>query len=104
MRPCCDARIHPRLRRAGRNPMFDRRVARAVFTGTLVVVAVGLALYVIYRLRVPIGTLLLALFVAVALSGSVNALSRHMRRGLAILLTYVAVIVIPLVILALLVV
>jgi predicted PurR-regulated permease PerM len=75
-----------------------------VFTGTLVVVAVGLALYLIYRLRGPLGTLLLALFIAVALSGPVNVLSRHMGRGMAILLTYLAVIVIPLVILALLVV
>jgi predicted PurR-regulated permease PerM len=84
--------------------MFDRRVARAVFTGTLVVIAVVLAVYLIYRLRQPIGILLLALFVAVAVSGPVNVLSRHMRRGLAILLTYVTVILVPLMILALLVV
>jgi predicted PurR-regulated permease PerM len=84
--------------------MLDRRIARAVFTGALVVLAVALAVYLLYLVRQPLGMLLIALFVAVAVSGPVNALSRRMRRGFAILLTYLTVILVPLMILAVLVV
>ncbi|HEY4280052.1 MAG TPA: AI-2E family transporter [Conexibacter sp.] len=58
----------------------------------LIVVA---ALYVVYRLRKPISWLVIALFIAVALSGPVNLLSRKMPRGIAIALAYLGLILIP---------
>jgi predicted PurR-regulated permease PerM len=69
--------------------------ARAVLRTVLIVVAVVLALYLAYLLRRPIGWVVLAAFIAVALSGPVNLLSRWMRRGFAIALTYIGVILIP---------
>jgi predicted PurR-regulated permease PerM len=69
--------------------------ARAVLRTVLVLVAVVLALYLAYLLRQPIGWIVLAAFIAVALSGPVNLLSRWMRRGFAIALTYIGVILIP---------
>jgi predicted PurR-regulated permease PerM len=68
---------------------------RAVLRTVLVVVAVVLALYLGYLLRQPIGWVVLAAFIAVALSGPVNLLSRWMRRGFAIALTYLGVILVP---------
>jgi predicted PurR-regulated permease PerM len=68
---------------------------RAVLRTVLVIVGVVLALYLAYLLRQPIGWIVLAAFIAVALSGPVNLLSRLMRRGFAIALTYIGVILIP---------
>jgi predicted PurR-regulated permease PerM len=68
---------------------------RAVLRTVLVIVGVVLALYLAYLLRQPIGWIVLAAFIAVALSGPVNLLGRWMRRGFAIALTYVGVILIP---------
>ena len=48
----------------------------------LIVVAVVLVLYLIYLLRKPIGWLLIATFLAVALSGPVNFLQRRHEAGL----------------------
>jgi predicted PurR-regulated permease PerM len=61
----------------------------------IVVVAVFLVLYVIYLLRKPIGWLLIAAFVAVALSGPVNLLARRMRRGFAIAIVYLGLLAVP---------
>jgi predicted PurR-regulated permease PerM len=69
--------------------------ARAVIRTVLIVVAVLLTLYLIYLLRKPIGWLLIALFLAVALSGPVNLLHRRMRRGFAISIVYVVLLAIP---------
>ena len=69
----------------------SRAVARTVFTAVLVV----LALYVIYLLRKPIGWLLIATFLAVALSGPVNFLSRYMKRGFAIAFVYIGLMLVP---------
>ncbi|MGH2978513.1 MAG: AI-2E family transporter [Solirubrobacterales bacterium] len=63
---------------------------RAIVKIVLVIVAVVLCLYLIYLLRRPITWLFIAMFVAVALSPAVNLLSRHMRRGFAIALVYLA--------------
>jgi predicted PurR-regulated permease PerM len=71
--------------------LTPRAVARAVLTGVLVV----LALYLIYLLRRPIGWLLIATFLAVALSGPVNFLNRYMKRGLAIGIVYLGLLLIP---------
>jgi predicted PurR-regulated permease PerM len=61
----------------------------------MVVISVLLILYVIYLLRKPIGWLLIALFLAVALSGPVNLLHRHMKRGFAIALVYLGILLVP---------
>lgn len=68
-----------------------RAVLRTVMTVLLVLVAV----YLIYRLRKPISWLVLATFIAIALSGPVNLLNRHMRRGLAIAIAYLGLVLIP---------
>ena len=62
--------------------------ARQVVRTVLTVVCVAIALYLLYLLRKPIGWVLVAAFLAVALSPPVNALSKYMRRGLAITVVY----------------
>src|SRR4051812_34711874 len=69
--------------------------ARAVVRVVAIVVIAVLALYLIYLLRKPIGWVFFATFIAVALSGPVNRLDRHMRRGFAIAIVYLAVILVP---------
>ena len=71
--------------------LAPRVVARTV----LVTVAVLVVLYLVYLLRRPIGWLLVATFLAVALSGPVNYLDRRMRRGFAIALVYLAMLAVP---------
>src|SRR5687767_791959 len=68
-----------------------RAVARTVFTAVLVFVS----LYVIWLLRQPIGWLLIATFLAIALSGPVNFLSRFTRRGFAIAIVYLGLLLVP---------
>jgi predicted PurR-regulated permease PerM len=68
-----------------------------------VVVLAAIALYLVYLLRKPIGWVLTATFVAVALSAPVNNLNRHMRRGLAIAIVYLGLIAVPIGITALMV-
>jgi predicted PurR-regulated permease PerM len=68
-----------------------RTVARTVFTAVLVV----LALYLIYLLRKPISWLLIATFLAIALSGPVNFLNRRMKRGFAIAVVYLGLLLVP---------
>lgn len=81
----------PSFRSAGR----DQLTARAVLRVVVIVVVTVLALYVVYLLRKPIGWLVVAGFLAIAVSGPVNALQRHMKRGFAIALTYLGVLLIP---------
>ena len=69
--------------------------ARAIARYVLVVVGVFLVLYVIYLLRKPISWLIIAAFLAVALAGPVNFFQRYMKRGLAIALVYVGMLMIP---------
>jgi predicted PurR-regulated permease PerM len=76
-----------------------REIARIV----LIVVAVLLSLYLIYLVRRPIGWLVTATFLAVALSAPVNRLNRHMKRGFAIALVYLGLLLIPILIGALIV-
>jgi predicted PurR-regulated permease PerM len=73
----------------------DESTSRTVLRAVLIVVAVALALYVIYLLRRPLSWLVIAAFIAIAVSGPVNVLSRRMRRGLAIAVVYVTLILIP---------
>jgi predicted PurR-regulated permease PerM len=69
--------------------------SRFILRAVLIVVAVALALYVIYLLRKPLSWLVIAAFIAVAVSGPVNLLSRYMKRGFAIALVYIALLLIP---------
>ena len=69
--------------------------AKAVIRLILIVVAVAVTLYVLYLLRKPISWVLIAVFVAIALSGPVNWLSRRMRRGFAITIVYLGVLAVP---------
>lgn len=69
--------------------------ARVVVRTVLIVVAVVVLLYLIYLVRKPIGWLLIATFLAVALSGAVNALDQRMRRGFAITLVYLGMLALP---------
>jgi predicted PurR-regulated permease PerM len=69
---------------------------RAALRTVLIVVSVALALYVIFLLRKPITWLVIAAFIAVAMSGPVNLLERWLnRRGPAIAIAYLALIMIP---------
>ena len=68
-----------------------RAVARTVLTAVLVV----LALYLLYLLRKPIGWVLIATFLAIALSGPVNWLDRYMKRGFAIAFVYLGLLLVP---------
>jgi predicted PurR-regulated permease PerM len=76
---------------------------RAVLRVVLVVVCVVLTIYVMYLLRKPLTWIFIAGFLAVALSGPVNFLSRRMRRGLAIAAVYVCMILTPFLLIGLLV-
>jgi predicted PurR-regulated permease PerM len=69
--------------------------ARTILRVVMIVVLAVLALYLIYLLRKPIGWVFFATFIAVALSAPVNRLNRHMRRGFAIAIVYLAVILVP---------
>jgi predicted PurR-regulated permease PerM len=60
-----------------------------------IVVLSVLALYLVYLLRKPIGWVFTGTFIAIALSGPVNRLGRHMRRGFAIALVYLGLILVP---------
>jgi predicted PurR-regulated permease PerM len=60
-----------------------------------VIVAAAFLLYLVYLLRTPIGWVLMATFIAVALSAPVNRLSRHMRRGFAIAIVYLGLVLVP---------
>jgi predicted PurR-regulated permease PerM len=69
----------------------------------LAAVGVAFALYLVYLLRKPISWVLIAIFLAVALAGPVNRLHRHMRRGFAITLVYLGLLLVPIGIAALVV-
>jgi predicted PurR-regulated permease PerM len=77
--------------------------SRLILRAVLIVVAVVLVLYVIYLLRRPLSWLVIAAFIAVAVSGPVNVLSRHMRRGFAIAVVYITLLLIPIALGALLI-
>ncbi|HEY0632877.1 MAG TPA: AI-2E family transporter [Thermoleophilaceae bacterium] len=85
--------------RGSRSAAIIAVTARAV---AVVVVAV-VALYLVYLLRQPLGWLVLAGFIAVAVSGPVRFFEQWLRRGLAITVVYLAVILIPVLIAAVLV-
>lgn len=69
--------------------------ARVIVRTVLIVVAVVVLLYLVYLVRKPIGWLLAATFLAVALSGPVTALERYMKRGFAIAIVYLGLLAFP---------
>ena len=68
---------------------------RTILRIVLIVVLAALALYIVYRLRRPISFLVIAAFIAVAMTGPVNLLQRVMKRGLAIAAAYAILVAIP---------
>jgi predicted PurR-regulated permease PerM len=77
--------------------------ARVIFRVVVIAVLVVLSLYLIYLLRRPLTWIFIAGFLAIALSGPVNFLARKMKRGLAIAIVYVSLILFPILIGAILV-
>jgi predicted PurR-regulated permease PerM len=70
-------------------------LTRGAFRIVLIVLVSVLAVYLLYLLRQPLGWLVIALFLAVAMSGPVNRLHKFMPRGLAIGLAYLGLFLIP---------
>jgi predicted PurR-regulated permease PerM len=68
-----------------------RLIAQAV----LITLTIVLVLYLLYLLRRPITWIVVATFLAVALSGPVNFFNRRMQRGWAITLTYLLLLLTP---------
>src|SRR5918992_2692402 len=77
--------------------------ARTVVRVVLIVLTIILTLYLVYLLRTPLTWIFIAGFLAIALSGPVNFLQRYMKRGLAIACVYIALILIPILLGALLI-
>ncbi|MBE2318140.1 AI-2E family transporter [Solirubrobacter sp. CPCC 204708] len=69
--------------------------AQIVLRTLFIVVFFALALWLVYLLRKPISWVLIAIFLAVALSGPVNWLDQWMKRGFAITIVYLALLLIP---------
>ena len=76
---------------------------RAVLRVVLIVVAVVLTLWLMYLLRQPLTWIFIAGFLAIAVSGPVNFLSRRMRRGFAVAIVYLLLILTPFALIGLLV-
>ena len=77
--------------------------ARTIVRIVLIIVAVAISLYLIYQVRRPLTWLFISAFLAIALSGPVNGLTRHMRRGIAIVIVYVGLLLVPIGLVALIV-
>src|SRR5262249_44743077 len=84
-------------------PRRDDFSVRSVLRVVMTVVAVVIALYLIFLLRRPLTWIFIAGFLAIALSGPVTFLQRWMKRGLAMVIVYVALILVPVLIVAALV-
>jgi predicted PurR-regulated permease PerM len=76
---------------------------RAILRVVITVLVCVLALYVVYLLRKPLTWIFIAGFIAIALSGPVNFLQRRMRRGTAVALVYLGLILVPVLIMSALV-
>jgi predicted PurR-regulated permease PerM len=70
---------------------------RSVVRTVMIVVLAALALYIVYRLRKPLSFIVVAAFIAVAMTGPVNLLERKMKRGLAVAAAYLILVAIPIV-------
>lgn len=72
-----------------------RSIPRTVLAASLTILAVLGVVALVWLLRGPLSWLAMAGFIAVAVSGPVGRLQRHMPRGLAVLLVYLGVLVVP---------
>jgi predicted PurR-regulated permease PerM len=86
---------------AASQPHFP--TARAVLRVVLIVFAVVLTVWLMYLLRQPLTWIFIAGFLAIAVSGPVNFLSRRMRRGFAVAIVYLLLILAPFALIGLLV-
>ena len=68
---------------------------RIIVRTLVVTVTFAISLYLVYLLRKPISWVLIASFLAVALSGPVNLLNKRMKRGFAITLVYLGLLAMP---------
>ena len=80
---------------------FDTSI-RSILRICLVVVVVLITAYLVYLLQKPIAWLVIAAFLAIAVSGPIAILSRHMKRGLAIASVYLMLVAFPVILLVLL--
>jgi predicted PurR-regulated permease PerM len=85
----------------GTPPQF--LTVKQVLRTVLVVVAVVMALLLIYLLRKPLTWIFIAGFIAIAVSGPITWLQQWMKRGFAIALVYVLLILTPFALIGLLV-
>jgi predicted PurR-regulated permease PerM len=76
---------------------------RLIVRMLMILLLFALSLWLVYLLRKPIGWVLIATFLAIALSGPVNWLNQWMKRGFAITIVYFALLLIPIGIAALIV-
>ena len=83
--------------------MIPQLTARFIVRVLLILLLFSVSLLLVYLLRKPIGWVLIAIFLAIALSGPVNMLNRYMRRGFAITIVYLLLLLIPVGIAALIV-
>jgi predicted PurR-regulated permease PerM len=77
--------------------------ARTVLRTVLIVLTVVFTVYLVYLLRKPISWLVIAAFVAIAVSGPVAALNHRMPRGLAIATVYLTLLAVPILLATLLI-
>jgi predicted PurR-regulated permease PerM len=82
-------------------PQFP--AARAVLRVVLIVVAVAVTLWLMYLLRQPLTWIFIAGFLAIALAGPVAFLEQRMRRGFAVAIVYLLLILTPFALIGLLV-
>ena len=87
--------VRPQAENADAMASSETLGTRTIVRTVLIVVGVALVLYIIFLLRRPIGWLLIATFLAIALSGPVNFLHQRMRRGFAITIVYLALLAVP---------
>jgi predicted PurR-regulated permease PerM len=83
--------------------MNSQDVTRIALRVILLVLLVVGALELLWLVRRPLSWLVLALFLAVAMSRPVNRLSHHMARGRAIMLSYLLLFLVPALIAALII-
>jgi predicted PurR-regulated permease PerM len=76
---------------------------KSILRTVLIVVAVAVCLLLIYILRRPLTWIFIAGFIAIALSGPITFLQRWMKRGLAIAIVYLCLILTPFALIGLLV-
>ena len=76
---------------------------RTVVRIVLIIVAVAVCLYLLYEVRRPLTWIFIAAFLAIALSGPVDRLAQHMRRGIAIAVVFVGLLLVPIGLIALIV-